>query len=313
MLYISLAKCKVEYPFCSADLLDEHHLLRPSHPITPCLDIPHDPIHLLNMQASAVSAVVSFLTDALVPFYDPAFLHAVRLHLQMSLPAHFKSSAELSLSSTTPPPPVIVQVPLAFAQWMFFLGSQPIRIVASSTEVKAVFANRTASLWREDGEEDLNEHNVPSIACRNATSTRPAVYRPPIRLPSPPLRASAPAPIVVDDDSSSDSSSDVDSDDGYLSEDSMTSVSSTQSVYSVSKPVHSKPSVPPITYLYQGGKTNVVTGGVMLGASSNKPAALTALKSSSCNKPFTPAKRQAFPKARRVLLGPDSSNWRRRD
>ncbi|KAF9036941.1 hypothetical protein BDZ89DRAFT_450914 [Hymenopellis radicata] len=259
------------------------------------------------MHASAVSAIVSFLTDALAPFYDPAFLHAVRIHLQMSLPAHFTSSAELSLSATTAPPPVLSQVPLAFAQWMFFLGSQPIRIVSSATEVKAVFASRTAVLWREDGEEDLNEHNVPSIAHRNATSTRETVYRPPIRIPSPPLRVSA---LVVDDDSSSDSSSDADSDDGYLSEDSMTSVSSTQSVYSVSKLVHSKRSAPPTTYLYQGGKTNVVTGGVMLGASSNKPVAL---KPSSCNKPFTPAKRQALPKARRVLLGPDSSNWRRRD
>lgn len=277
------------------------------------------------MHTSAVSSIISFLTDSLVPFYHPAFLHAVRLHLRTSLPGYFASSPELCLSLTISPPSVISQIPLEFYQWMSLLGHQSITILTSPTEVKAVFASQTATIWREDGEEDLQESNIPFIARGITSSVKMAVHRSTIRVPSPPLLPQVTTPIDVDYDSSSSSSSDLDSDDGNISEDSMTSVSSARSQYSVSK--SETPYLPRApsaqTYIYQGGETNVVTGGVMLGIPSGEPAPLAHKRTSNSdskpplhNTPYTPRsppKRTASRTSRRVLLGPECSNWRQRD
>lgn len=71
------------------------------------------------------------------------------------------------------------------------------------------------------------------------------------------------------DSDDSDSDSDSEESDGYMSEESMTSVSSSSRAPSPipvkSKPVSLPFSSSPTTYLYQGGRTNVVTGRVMLG------------------------------------------------
>ncbi len=271
------------------------------------------------MHASAVSAIISFLTDSLIPFFHPLILHAVRLHLRLTLPSHFSSSDELSLSPGSRPPRFLLSTPVPFAQWMVFLGNQPIRIVVSSSEVKAVIDNRTATLWSKSGEDDLCGDNVCPKTRNDSISIKKDVYRPPMRTPSsiPPICVVIP----TEDDSSSSSGSDTDSDDGYTSEESMTSVSSTRSVYSKTKPssifssatTSISHTTPVTTYLYQGGKTNVVTGGVML---SSQPPAKSAVGSPM--RPSPPAinntssswRKSPFP--RRTAVGPDSGNWRKR-
>ncbi|KAF9037873.1 hypothetical protein BDZ89DRAFT_1061450 [Hymenopellis radicata] len=274
------------------------------------------------MHASAVSAIISFLTDSLIPFFHPLILHAVRLHLRLTLPSYFSSSNELSLSPGSRPPRLLLSTPVPFAQWMVFLGNQPIRIVVSSSEVKAVFDSRTATLWRKDGEDDLCGDNVRAIARNDSISMKK--YVPPMRTPSciPHIRVAIP----VEDDSSSSSDSDADSDDGYTSEESMTSVSSTRSVYSETKPssicssaaASISRATPATTYLYQGGKTSVVTGGVML---SSQPTVKSAVRSpmrpspSAINNPSSTWRKSPSPfaKTRRTPVGPDSGNWRKRD
>lgn len=70
-----------------------------------------------------------------------------------------------------------------------------------------------------------------------------------------------------DSDSDSESESDSEESDGYTSEESMTSVSSSRAPSPVlvksKTPLSTSPR--PTTYLYQGGRTNVVTGRVLLG------------------------------------------------
>lgn len=69
-------------------------------------------------------------------------------------------------------------------------------------------------------------------------------------------------------------------------------------------------------YLYQGGSTGVITGGVMLGASAAPlaPRVPSAAARSSASAPYRPAHmmqtRSTTKAARKVLLGPERDNWR---
>lgn len=174
-----------------------------------------------------------------------------------------------------------------------------------------------------------------------------------ITLPSLSCTAS-PATVVdvidVDLDSHSSSSDDSDSDsEGSTysfasSHDSLTSVSSTSS-----SPVSAKASLPSLyltpkaskstpnrhlsrsqrsqrgllvdsskidvtKYLYQGGSTGVITGGVMLGSSSPPRSASPTVKAGKAS-PYRPAQMRQMSSsptkpARKVLLGPERDNWR---
>ena len=261
---------------------------------------------------AAISAMISFLTDGLIPSLHPLILHSLRLHLYAYLPMHFTTCTTLRLPFDLP------TTIAPHSVWLTALGTSDIMIVISPSSARAIFPHgREVTLWQADEEEDLKEGGVlPSIA-RRVTEEKDTPAPQAIRVPT--LR-----PVSPDSSSSSCSSSCDESEDGYSSEDSMTSVSS---VYSVSpaavetKPLptpkpavyrpRSIPKTTPTTYLYQGGKTNVVTGGVMLGGGNKMP---------SRDKPFTPKEKPYTPptttawRAKRVLLGPESNdNWRRRN
>ncbi|KAF8915286.1 hypothetical protein CPB85DRAFT_1454162 [Mucidula mucida] len=253
------------------------------------------------MHASAVSAIISFLTDSLIPFFHPLILHAL---------VSGKQAAQISVIHAR-----------AIRTVDGFPG-QPTHTHRRLIERgQAVIDNRTATLWSKSGEDDLCGDNVCPKTRNDSISIKKDVYRPPMRTPSsiPPICVVIP----TEDDSSSSSGSDTDSDDGYTSEESMTSVSSTRSVYSKTKPssifssatTSISRTTPVTTYLYQGGKTNVVTGGVML---SSQPPAKSAVGSPmrpsppAINNPSSSWRKSPFPKTRRTAVGPDSGNWRKR-
>ncbi|KAK7032424.1 hypothetical protein VNI00_013172 [Paramarasmius palmivorus] len=68
-------------------------------------------------------------------------------------------------------------------------------------------------------------------------------------------------------------------------------------------------------YMYQGGQTGVITGGVMLGAGASTPKKTWQPKNAKQDSPHRPAMRKRSAANDRVLLGPDAdsdANWRRR-
>ncbi|KAK0206824.1 hypothetical protein DFS33DRAFT_622110 [Desarmillaria ectypa] len=241
---------------------------------------------------NAISSVVSFLTDALIPFCSPIMVQKIRFQLMTSL----RSVQSLSLIPYAHPPRPIYNAclitGLPWAQWMLLLGNQPIHITIAPLHVHAHVSTRMITLWQADA--DLCPTNIPSIARqRPLAKPKPCVRaRLPICVPTL-LDLSSPeadADMDCDSDAESTASSSCFS---SASDESMTSVSSRGS----SEP-HSKPYFPRqapttkrviTTYLYKGGATSVVTGGVMLG-------------------PHTTTKKSSP----RVLLGPDDDDsWRR--
>ncbi|ESK84747.1 serine-rich protein [Moniliophthora roreri MCA 2997] len=76
---------------------------------------------------------------------------------------------------------------------------------------------------------------------------------------------------------------------------------------------HSKATV--TRYMYEGGQTGVITGGVMLGASSNSSPKKTWKNTTKPTIPHRPAMSKRSNEKSKVLLGPDADsncNWRRR-
>ncbi|KAK0190663.1 hypothetical protein F5146DRAFT_1000659 [Armillaria mellea] len=244
----------------------------------------------INM--NAISSVISFLTDALIPYCSPVMVQKIRFQLMTSL----RSVRSLSLIPYAHPPRPIYDAclitGLPWAQWMLLLGNQPIHITITPLHVYAHVPTRTVALWEADA--DLRPTNIPSIARQR-----------PLAKPKPCVRARLPIliPTLLDlSVSEADADTDCDSDTESTASSSYFSSVSDESMTSVSSKGSSKPSSKPYlprqtptkrvitTYLYKGGSTVVATGGVMLG-----PHAAT--------KKLSP----------HVLLGPDDDDsWRRR-
>lgn len=241
---------------------------------------------------NAISSVISFLTDALIPFCSPIMVQKIRFQLMTSL----RSVHSLSLIPYAHPPRPIYDAclitGLPWAQWMLLLGNQPIHITITPVHVYAHVSTRMIALWEADA--DLRPTNIPSIARQR-----------PLAKPKPCVRARLPIliPTLLDlSVSEADADMDSDSDTESTASSSCFSSASDESMTSVSSKGSSKPSSKPYvprqalttkrvitTYLYKGGSTVVATGGVMLGPH------VTTKKSSP-----------------RVLLGPDDDSWRRR-
>ncbi|KAK0230488.1 hypothetical protein IW262DRAFT_407096 [Armillaria fumosa] len=242
---------------------------------------------------NAISSVISFLTDALIPYCSPVTVQKIRFQLMTSL----RSVQSLSLIPYAHPPRPIYDACLVtglpWAQWMLLLGNQLIHLTITPLHVYAHVSTRTIALW--DADTDLRPSNIPSIARQR-----------PLAKPKPCVRARLPIliPTLLDLSSSeADADMDCDSDTESTASSSCFSSASDESMTSVSSKGSSKPSSTPYlprqtpttkrvitTYLYKGGSTVVATGGVMLG-----PHATTKMSSP------------------RVLLGSDDNDsWRRR-
>ncbi|KAK0444376.1 hypothetical protein EV421DRAFT_1800746 [Armillaria borealis] len=108
------------------------------------------------IDTTAVSAVVSFLTDVLAP------LCSSRVRVR-----------SLSLSPYRPPPRPLhdacMTTGLPWPYWILLLGNQDIHITITSLHVKAQIAAHTVALW--DADTDLYPSNIDSDSDSDTEST----------------------------------------------------------------------------------------------------------------------------------------------
>ncbi|KAJ7501449.1 hypothetical protein B0H11DRAFT_721465 [Mycena galericulata] len=239
------------------------------------------------MSSTSIYHLVSFLTRPLMRSHVPATILSLQLYLQTAFSSQSTTDTNFLLSARCPPPPQMQQACLAFgvrwAEWIHLiscgldlqlfvteiavsvqLGTRPRRVIwaaADNADKSAPAKVRSAGL-------PFSTHLRATLA---AARTRRGAALNPTRIPT--LLSSSSFVASSDADSDSESDSDGDSDSGY----SFTSASSATSVSSGScfESESSKPVVNPTAdvtrYLYQGGVTQVMSGGVMLGAAAPKP------------------------------------------
>ncbi|KAK0461714.1 uncharacterized protein EV420DRAFT_1526803 [Desarmillaria tabescens] len=180
------------------------------------------------IDTSAVSAVVSFLTDDLAPLCSSLVVDKLRCLLKKSL----QRVRSLSLSPYRPPPRPVhdacMSTGLPWPYWILLLGNQDIHITITPLHVQAQIAARTVALW--DADADLHASNVRFIAGKQIVHPRTLVPMP-IRVPTPPDLA----PVDSDSDSDTESTS------SYFSDVSLSSVTSVSSAASQSTPYPRRP------------------------------------------------------------------------
>ena len=273
------------------------------------------------MSSPAFSSLAMFLTRPLVLHYPLTAVLNAQLVLEanlsrVTLPFTFTLSAELSA------PQPFADTGIPWTQWATIFGDQPLHFSVTEQCVKLSIGQLPFFvLWAQSVEESSY---VPFISKSKRTASdvqAPRIFSAVKSIKMPSLSC-IDSPVDLDSDTESDSASSSFSF-SSSSSDSMTSVSSRSSSPSSkdSTPLppskdsvalpYSVPITPrylprkqphavinrtksdPTRYLYKGGSTNVMTGGVMLGKA-------------------TPAKADK-PRRKTVLLGPESHDWRRRD
>ncbi len=118
---------------------------------------PHSAMQAIDM--NAISSVISFLTDALIPFCSPIMVQKIRFQLMTSL----RSVQSLSLIPYAHPPRPMYDAclitGLPWAQWMLLLGNQPIHIIITPLHVYAHVSTRMIALWEADADLRTNEYS----------------------------------------------------------------------------------------------------------------------------------------------------------
>ncbi|KAJ6546207.1 hypothetical protein DFH09DRAFT_1171487 [Mycena vulgaris] len=245
------------------------------------------------MSTTPVNHLVSFLTRPLMRSHTPATIVSLQLCLHTAFSSTLAQPASLLLSASCPPPPQIQRACLVsgvrWAEWIRLLsGGLDVQLFISESALSVQLGSMPRrSLWVAPADTTARPPSAPSSisklrspvlmpagtafgarlrATLASARTRRGAALNPTRIPT--LLSSE---SDLDSDSESDSDSDV-SDSGS----SFTSVSSATSVSSDSRsPIctPASPAKPDVTrYMYQGGVTQVVSGGVMLGAPSPKRA-----------------------------------------
>ncbi|KAK0499648.1 hypothetical protein EDD18DRAFT_858552 [Armillaria luteobubalina] len=112
------------------------------------------------IDSTAVSAVVSFLTDVLDPLCSSRVVDKLRCLLKKSL----QRVRSLSLSPYKPPPRPLhdacMTTGLPWPYWILLLGNQDIHITITPLHVQAQISAHTVALWNADA--DLHASNVPA-------------------------------------------------------------------------------------------------------------------------------------------------------
>ncbi len=180
------------------------------------------------IDTTAVSAVVSFLTDVLAPLCSSRVVDKLRCLLKKSL----QRVRSLSLSPYRPPPRPLhdacMTTGLPWPYWILLLGNQDIYITIAPLHVQAQIAAHTVALW--DADTDLHSSNVRFIAGKQSVHP-PTHILMPIHVPAPPDLA----PVDSDSDSDTESTS------SYFSDVSLSSVTSVSSAASQSTPYLHRP------------------------------------------------------------------------
>ncbi|KAK0491428.1 hypothetical protein IW261DRAFT_88018 [Armillaria novae-zelandiae] len=180
------------------------------------------------IDTTAVSAVVSFLTDVLDPLCSSRVVDKLRCLLQKSL----QRVRSLSLSPYRHPPRPLhdacMTTGLPWPYWILLLGNQDIHITITPLYVQAQISAHPVALWNADA--DLHPSNVRFIAGKQSVHPSTRILMP-IQVPAPPELA----PVDSDSDSDTESTS------SYFSDVSLSSVTSVSSAASQSTPYFRRP------------------------------------------------------------------------
>ncbi|KAJ7128655.1 hypothetical protein C8R44DRAFT_979270 [Mycena epipterygia] len=226
------------------------------------------------MSSTPVTHLVSFLTRPLMRSHNPATIVSLQLCLHTALSASTQSS--LLLSASCPPPPQIQRAcilsGIRWADWIRLLsGGIDLQILISESSLSVQLGTMPPRIIWDAVSLHAPKPRSPAFipvgtpfgarlrATLASARTRRGAALNPTRIPT--LLSSTDS----DADSDSDSDSDIsDSGCSFTSASSSTSVATTASA----KPVvdHTKTDV--TRYMYQGGSTQVMSGGVMLGAAA---------------------------------------------
>ncbi|KAJ7189146.1 hypothetical protein C8R46DRAFT_1341726 [Mycena filopes] len=247
------------------------------------------------MPASALTQLVSFLTRPLMRSHTPTTIIALQLALTRAFsspsPSSFESTAFL-LSPHCPPPAPIQRACLLtgvrWADWIALLsngvevrlyltatalsvkvGRMPRRTLWLSASVAAPIKSTALALMLVPAAQPLASR-LRAAATLTCTRAQRGAALNPTRIPT--LLSCAISSSVDDDCEESDSEesefceSDEDSEDDFSSASSATSVSSTSV-----RAACAADDAEVVEYSYEGGRTRVMSGGVMLGAATSAP------------------------------------------
>ncbi|KAJ7723628.1 hypothetical protein DFH07DRAFT_1067184 [Mycena maculata] len=272
------------------------------------------------MSSTAITHAVSFLTRPLMRAHTPATILSLQLYLQTALSASpLAPETALRLSATCPPPPVIQRACLAsgvrWANWIKLLSGGldlTLFIAVSSLSVQLgrgpcrdVWVAPVTSTSPVLGPAEPAFGAYLRAALASARTRRGAASAlNPTRIPSP-LSSSLEDDSASDSDSGSDCDSDA-SDSGY----SFTSASSATSVSSAE--LSPKAGATRATkYVYQGGVTQVVSGGVMLGVCAPSTTTPTPKRAAVANAQGRRAEVARSVVRKTGVSAADACSWRR--
>lgn len=265
----------------------------------------------------SLRSFVMFLTRSLAIRYPITAVLAAQQTLLANL-SHMPLPITLKLSASAPQDPAFENTGIPWSEWTALFGNHDLYFTVAENSVSMAFGAGADSpalvIWMRDVDQSTYVPRISKIkrtslvdrSVRSISSTHPRA----VKLPT--LSSS------IDDHSESDSDSEASDFSFSSSHDSLTSVSSRSPSPSesakyvppcklqktaVSSPISPRylsrkyPTVDQnkkdtTKYLYQGGITTVLTGGVKLGGARTAPAQ---------------------PKRKSVLLGPESNDWRRKN
>ncbi|KAJ6502917.1 hypothetical protein C8R47DRAFT_1107183 [Mycena vitilis] len=230
------------------------------------------------MSSSAVMQLVSFLTRPLMRTRTPATIASLQLSLRTAF-ATLPAESSLFLSGTCPPPPAVQRACIVsgilWADWIRALSGGidvQVYITPATLAVKLGRMPRRV-LWKcaqtQTVPTSLSAFRFPAAAA-SVRPRRGAAALHPTRIPSLLSSCSYDAlDLELDSDSDSecdsDSASECDSDSSFTSASSASShASSFASMRAIANAKRE--------YKYNGGVTQVVSGGVMLGLAPSTPA-----------------------------------------
>lgn len=280
------------------------------------------------MSSNSITQLISLLTRPLIRTHAPTMVLSLQLYLQATFTSFTAST--LTLCPSSPAPPQMHYACLAsgvsWEDWIAALcpDGRAMQLLISQTAIHVRIPGSPGllTIWRAKEDEHLTLVPISKTSTAFCSSFR-ARLQATLASARVRRRAEEVAPMAIriptllqanDEDSDSESSeSDSDSDSifSFASRDSMSSATTTSSTPSHSAIAitlphvdHTKKTV--TNYMYEGGVTKVMTGGVMLG----KPAA-PVVPVAAKYVPPKPTLARKDP-ASRLRASSNADNWRRK-
>ncbi|KAJ7610385.1 hypothetical protein FB45DRAFT_942374 [Roridomyces roridus] len=227
---------------------------------------------------TTITHLVSFLTRPLMRAHAPKTILALQRHLLAAFTAPDFVATEFLLSADCPPPPTLQVACLVsgirWAEWIRLLSAGlDLRVILKPTELVVELGTRRlvrVASSAVDGVKSVTDAPRPRSAAINPT-----------RVPSSLSSCYSASDDEDDSDSEFESESDAESDSGHSSVSSATSVENVcakplpilrPTPFLLRRPTAAKATQAAAQrYLYDGGVTQVLSGGVMLGSAAPTP------------------------------------------